>query len=82
MGVWVRMMEGSFETFQQTYLRILPAGLLALVVFRLLKPREWTIYGVRALVAYTGGVAVFTFAVQHTDLSVVSFLSTLPYSAC
>lgn len=34
MGVWIRMSGESFDTFQQSYLRILLAGLIAWVVFR------------------------------------------------
>jgi hypothetical protein len=30
MGVWIRMMAGSFTTYQQVYLRLLIAGLVAL----------------------------------------------------
>lgn len=87
MGVWVRMMQGSFDTFQQVYLRILLAGLLALVIFRKkfskglfssMTKREWAIYGLRGLVFYTIGVAGFTIAVQHASLSKVSFISALP----
>lgn len=87
MGVWVRMMEGSFESFQQSYLRILLAGLLALIIFRKrlskqlfrsLDRREWAIYATRAAVAYVGGVSIFTIAVQHADLSVVSFITAVP----
>lgn len=87
MGVWVRMMDDSFDTFQQTYLRILLAGLIALIVFRKkfskgflrsIRPREWGIYGLRALISYAVGVASFTVAIQHTNLATVSFISALP----
>jgi drug/metabolite transporter (DMT)-like permease len=87
MGVWVRMMQGSFDTFQQVYLRILLAGLVALFVFRKkfsqnlfssIPKREWAIYGARGFMAYTIGVAGFTVAVQHTSLGTISFISALP----
>jgi drug/metabolite transporter (DMT)-like permease len=87
MGVWVRMMDDSFETFQQTYLRILIAGLLAVVIFRKkisknflssISKREWSVYGIRALVSYTVGVASFTVAIQHANLATVSFIAALP----
>lgn len=81
------MMEGSFDSFQQTYLRILLAGIVALIVFRKqlskrlfvsLSKKEWGIYSMRATVSYAVGVAAFTVAIQHADLGVVSFISTLP----
>jgi len=87
MGVWVRMMGDSFGTFQQVYLRILFAGLLALYFFRKKMARnllgsigrwEWSVYGIRAFVSYTVGVAAFTVAIQNTDLGVVSFVSSIP----
>jgi drug/metabolite transporter (DMT)-like permease len=87
MGVWVRMMQDSFDSFQQTYLRILLAGLIALVIFRKkfserllasISTREWIVYGGRAVMGYAVGVAAFTIAIQHTSLGVVSFISCLP----
>lgn len=87
MGVWVRMMEHSFDTFQQTYLRILLAGIMAVIVFRKkfsrkflfsINRREWSIYGLRACVSYVLGVAGFTVAIQHTNLGTVSFIAALP----
>lgn len=87
MGVCVRMMQDSFDTFQQTYLRILLAGLVAIVIFRkrftkklftYISKREWLIYSVRALFSYTVGVASFTVAIQHTNLATVSFIVALP----
>jgi drug/metabolite transporter (DMT)-like permease len=87
MGVWVRMMEGSFDTFQQTYLRILIAGIMALILFRKkfsknftrsIDRREWLVYGGRALISYAVGVAGFTIAIQNTKLATVSFITALP----
>lgn len=87
MGVWIRMMQGSFDTFQQTYLRILLAGIMALFLFRKkfsknlltsISRREWGIYAVRSIVAYTIGVAGFTVAIENTSLATVSFVSALP----
>lgn len=87
MGVWARMMADGFGTFQQVYLRLLLAGLLAVAVFRRslnprelgrLTPREWAGYGVRALLSYTVGVGLFTAAVLDAKLSTVSFVASLP----
>ena len=87
MGVWIRMMSESFGTFQQVYLRILIAGVLALVFFRNkfskgliknLSQRDWSVYIVRSLMAYTVGVGAFTIAIQHAQLGTVSFISSLP----
>jgi len=87
MGVWVRMMDDSFATFQQTYLRILVAGIIAMALFRKkfsrrlvasITKREWWIYSLRALISYVLGVASFTVAVQHTNLGIVSFIAALP----
>lgn len=87
MGVWIRMMEGSFDTFQQTYLRILIAGLMAIVIFRKkfsknflfsISKREWSIYTLRAFISYVIGVAGFTVAIQNTNLGTVSFIAALP----
>ena len=80
-------MEGSFDSFQQTYLRILLAGIMALIVFRnqlgkrlfsSLSNQEWAIYSTRAVISYVVGVAAFSVAIQHANLCVVSFISTLP----
>jgi drug/metabolite transporter (DMT)-like permease len=87
MGVWIRMLAGSFTTYQQVYLRILIAGVLAAVVFRKqvagiklnrLSARHWWIYALRAFLGYTVGVLVYTFAIEHSKLSTVSFISSLP----
>ncbi len=87
MGVWVRMMDDSFGTFQQVYLRILLAGILALFVFRRkfgagllgsITGREWAVYGARGFAMYTVGVVGFTVGAQHTSLGTVSFIAALP----
>lgn len=87
MGVWIRMMGDRFATFQQVYLRVLLAGLIAALAFRKHLPlrhlrsmprREWGIYGLRSLVAYAGGVGLSTVAVLNADLSTVAFISSLP----
>ena len=87
MGVWIRMMGDSFATFQQVYLRILIAGILAFIffkkkrsaqLFRNINRHEWTVYSIRAFAGYTIGVAAFTVAIQNTDLGVVSFVSSIP----
>ncbi len=81
------MMAGSFANWQQVYLRILLAGLMAAVVFRKsfsldflrrIEGRDWVVYIVRALLAYVVGVGFFTIAIQNAPLSTVSFISSLP----
>jgi len=87
MGVWVRMMDGSFAPWQQVYLRMFLAGLIALVVFRRsfsvdflrqIRGRDWAMYGLRGFLANTIGVGFFTIAILNADLSTVSFVSSLP----
>ena len=87
MGVWIRMMQTSFGTWQQVYLRILLAGLIAAVVFRksftwdvlrLVGGRAWMVYIIRAIFAYVIGVGFFTIAVEHAQLGTVAFVSSLP----
>ena len=87
MGVWVRMMAGSFASWQQVYARMLLAAILALVIFRRqvdlkfwrsIRPQEWGIYLIRAVLANAIGVGFFTLAVQSAPLATVSFVSSLP----
>ena len=87
MGVWIRMMEDSFGTWQQVYLRILLAGLIAAVVFRKhvtwaflrkLKIQDYSIYIIRAIFAYVGGVGFFTIAIGHAQLATVAFITSVP----
>jgi drug/metabolite transporter (DMT)-like permease len=87
MGVWIRMMAGSFSPFQQVYLRILIAGILAAILFRGtitlhfladIRLAEWLIYGLRGFFANTIGVGLFTVAILHAQLATVSFISSLP----
>ena len=87
MGVWIRMMAGSFSPFQQVYLRILIAGLLAAFIFRksfnkefltAIKINEWAVYILRGFFANTIGVGLFTVAILNTQIATVSFISSLP----
>jgi drug/metabolite transporter (DMT)-like permease len=87
MGVWIRMMDGSFGTWQQVYLRILGAAIIAMVVFRKsvnwtfmrqVKMGEWGVYVLRSIFAYVIGVGFVTIAVLNADLATVSFISSLP----
>lgn len=81
------MMADSFATWQQVYLRILLAGLLALLVFhrqvplsfwREISARAWLVFILRGIMAYVVGVGFVTIAIQHSQLGVVSFISSLP----
>jgi drug/metabolite transporter (DMT)-like permease len=90
MSVWIRMMATSFATWQQVYLRLLVAAVLALIVFRKglgssfwsqITPRDWVIYVLRSFAAFTVGIGFVTVAVQHTQISTVSFISSVPVLA-
>lgn len=87
MGVWVRMMNESFTTYQQIFWRFFLAAVLVWIlfghkfnktIFKELSPKDWSIYVIRAGLNYGLGVLFFTVAVLHTKLSVVSFISSLP----
>jgi len=87
MGVWVRMMDGSFSTYQQTFWRfIAAAGLCWLLfgvkfkkeTFREIRAKDWFVYVLRSFLNYGVGVVLFTTAVLHADLAQVSFVSALP----
>lgn len=87
MGVWARMMNDSFTTYQQVFWRFLIAAVVAWVIFghkfsastfRLITKKDWFIYFLRSALNYGVGVMLFTFAVLHTDLALVSFVSSLP----
>lgn len=81
------MSADSFDDFQQSYLRILGAAVIAYVLFHRyrskkllssLSKREWSVYGVRAFLGYVFGTAIFTIAVNNADLSTVAFISAVP----
>lgn len=87
MSIWIRMSADSFDDFQQSYLRILGAAIIAYVVFRKyrrkhlfssLSRREWSVYGVRAFLGYIFGTAIFTVAINNANLSIVAFISAVP----
>lgn len=87
MGVWVRMMQDSFTTYQQVYIRVLLAALIGWVVFsRFIKldqiqkysSYDWAVYFLRATAAFGVGVLLFTVAIQHTKYATVSFVASLP----
>lgn len=87
MGVWVRMMEGSFTTNQQVYIRILLAALLAWIIFwprinkdslRKLTQKDLSTYFVRSTLSFGIGVLFFTVAVQNIALGTSSFVVSLP----
>ncbi|MFZ2513074.1 MAG: DMT family transporter [Candidatus Saccharimonadales bacterium] len=87
MGIWVRMMEGSFTTYQQVYIRVLLAALLGWIFFhRSISFRkiisysryDLFIYFLRATMAFGVGVLFFTFSIQHTQYATVSFVASLP----
>lgn len=86
MGVWARELKESFTLFQQVYLRIFLAGIIALVVFRKkfnglfsdITARDWKVYILRSVSYYGVGVTVGTIAVHNTSLSTTAFIASLP----
>lgn len=87
MGIWIRLMAGSFASWQQVWARIMLAAIIALVVFgpkirwqlvRKLRPVDWGIYFVRGILSYVVGVGMFTIAIQEAPLATVSLVSSLP----
>lgn len=87
MGVWVRMMNQSFTVPQQVFWRMLLASLLAWIFFHRkftvqiindLTKKDWFTYWLRAVLNYGVGVMLFTVAINNTNLSTVSFISSLP----
>jgi drug/metabolite transporter (DMT)-like permease len=80
-------MGESFTSWQQSYLRIMLAAALAILIFRRvltrkflssLSAKDWTVYGGRAILSYVVGIGMFTVAVQHAPLAVAAFASSLP----
>ncbi|QQS18892.1 EamA family transporter [Candidatus Saccharibacteria bacterium] len=87
MGIWVRMMQESFTTYQQVYIRILIASILGWVIFaKVIKPRQIMKYSaqqhltylLRAVFVFGVGVLLFTVAIQKTEFATVSFIASLP----
>lgn len=81
------MSADSFDDFQQSYLRILGAAIVAFVFFRRYRQKklfsslsmhEWSIYGTRAFLGYVFGTAIYTIAINNANLSVVAFISAVP----
>ncbi|OGC45228.1 hypothetical protein A2V49_01335 [candidate division WWE3 bacterium RBG_19FT_COMBO_34_6] len=90
MGLFVRYLATSFEIFQQIYLRIFAAFVIALIVFnrkldfsKLLKisVKEWGLISLRAFCFYILGVNLYTRALLLTKYSNVSFIGSLPITA-
>lgn len=87
MGIWVRMMQESFTTYQQVYIRVLLAALFSWLIFaKTINPKQlktysaktWSIYALRAVMAFSVGVLLFTYAIQNTKFATVSFVASLP----
>ena len=87
MGVWARFMNESFTLSQQVFWRMIIALLSAWLFFgrslnkkilNSLSSRDWLIYFVRSILYFGAGIMLFTFAVNHTTLGIVSFTSSLP----
>ncbi len=81
------MSAEGFDSFQQSYLRILGAAIIAFIFFRRyfskkllssISSHEWSIYGLRAILGYVFGTAVYTIAINNANLSVVAFISAVP----
>jgi drug/metabolite transporter (DMT)-like permease len=87
MGVWARFMNESFTLSQQVFWRMIIALIIAWVLFgrsldkktlQSLSGYDWMIYVVRSILYFGAGIMLFTFAVNHTTLGIVSFSSSLP----
>lgn len=87
MGIWVRMMQESFTTYQQVYIRVFLAAVFSWIIFaKVIKPKQlksyraktWGVYALRALMAFSVGVLLFTYAIQNTKFATVSFVASLP----
>ncbi len=86
MGIFARYLAVDLALFQQTYLRIGLAALIAALVFRrhLSLSRiknapfgEWVVVVFRAVMLY-GAVALFTAAILHTKYANVSLVAMVP----
>ncbi|MBL8121684.1 EamA family transporter [Candidatus Saccharibacteria bacterium] len=87
MGIWVRMMQESFTTYQQVYIRVFLAAVFSWVIFakviklkqlKCYRAKTWGVYALRALMAFSVGVLLFTYAIQNTKFATVSFVASLP----
>jgi len=87
MGIWARFMNQSFTLSQQVFWRMVIALIIAWTLFgrsfdkkilKSLSKYDWMIYLVRSLLYFGAGIMLFTFAVNHTTLGIVSFSSSLP----
>lgn len=83
----VRLMSSSFSIPQQMFVRLFGAFVLSVIIFyphlvkikfKTISSKEWSIYFLRSLIYYGISVTLFTYAILHATLSVVSFASSLP----
>jgi len=89
MGIFARYLSLSFKFFQQIYLRIFFASLIALLFLKnnlwsklkKISLKEWGLIIFRGISYYLLGVAMFTQAVLLTKISTVSFISSIPMTA-
>ena len=88
MGIFVRGLGSDFAVFQQVYLRVFSAFLLALIIFWQsiqfkkvlhITYADWFVIGIRA-VAFSVGVVFFTLAFlsEGTSYSNATFVQTIP----
>lgn len=86
MGIFARYLSTDLALFQQTYLRIALAAVMAFVVFRkhisvrrvLSAPlKEVIVVAFRAVMLY-GAVVLFTAAILHTKYANVSLVAMVP----
>ncbi len=87
MGVWIRMMNGAFTSYQQVFWRVVLAGVCCWIAFgpqfnakllRQLSKKDWAVIASCAFLIYGLSVPLFTVAVLHADLAQVAFISALP----
>src|SRR5258708_6440344 len=90
MGLFVRFLKTDFTILQQTYLRIIDAFLLGMILFykdldffklSKISKKEWVIILFRTIAVYVLAVTLVSQAVVMAKYSNVSFIEALPMTA-
>ncbi|MFF2554366.1 DMT family transporter [Nocardia sp. NPDC058058] len=87
LTVFARFLDTGFTIAQQVYLRTAVAFVIAVVAFGpwikwskipKIRPREWAVITVRAILLYVLGTTLFSQAATMSPISDVSFIAALP----
>lgn len=90
MGLFARYLSTGFLLFQQVYLRMLAAFVVAFVIFRnqvnlsklkKISKKDWAVIILRAVSYSLFGIVLFTQAIIITKYINVSFIGSLPMTA-